>query len=195
MKLPHYPKSFLFSKICLLLVLNLFAISIVHANENLYDQCFTKDYKFSCPDPNLFLQNMGIEINNNIIRMADLYRIDDKELGCHKGSFYADKNEIEYFVKPGKILREFIGGKLLNRILPQNSAIIKVIQDQKFMIASKRINNFIRLKEIDFDENIKLVDEVILDIAMDFLGIIDRSKRNMGCIPLNNNNYLAVRVD
>lgn len=174
-------------------------IPLIYPNDEAFKDCFSPDYNFICTDPDNFFQRMGIDIKKNIVQFKQLHKIDNTKQGCHKGSFYVDKESTEYFVKKCQILNEFLGSKLINLFLDKNTAIVKVVEDQKSTTASLKIPNFIRQKELkDLSIKIKksnVIDTARLTVAMDFIALTDRSKRNMGFITSLPNILRSARVD
>lgn len=174
---------------------------IIPAKEDNFEQCFSKNYDFTCTDPDDFLKKMGIDIEKNIIQMSDLHSTDDFKRGHHKGSFFADEEDNEYFVKKCGLFNEFMGSRLMNVILEENSPLIKIVKDRISTTAAEKLPKFVRKRDyIKKKESRRnkhtITDEVRLAIAMDYIGLCDRNDKNMGYRRLKpRTQFSAVRVD
>lgn len=167
----------------------------LHSNERSFHECFSEDYNFICKNPKEFLQRMNVDINQNILHMKKLHQTNKLKMGFSKGSFHADQNNIEYFVKECSLVHEFIGSRLMNLIVGTKcSPIVKLVKDKVNGIASTKLPNFVRKNAIDL-ENRKIIDEVTLTVVMDYIGLRDRNPKNMGYILLPSNDLQAARVD
>ncbi len=187
-------QSFFFIKFPLVsLIFILFGI-IDSCGEN-FDECFSQDYHFICNDPYAFLKEAGIDINQNTIRHEDLQLKKAKPTGHSKGGIYYDSDKEVYYLKKCKIFNEIVGSRLMNLLVgTQASPIVKAVQNKKKMVAVKKLKSFRMQREAD-TEGKKIVNEVKLQIAMDFLGLVDRHPRNLGYVRLNSKKLLAARVD
>lgn len=172
--------------------------SVVYSYD-MFNECFSDEYDFVCKDPDSFFRKMGIDIEKNIVQLDNLHKTDRTKMGFNKGSFYADKKDTEYFVKKCRILNEFMGAKLIHLFLDKNTPVVKVVEDKKLATASVKIPQFTRQKDLkDSSINVKkhtVRDEVRLQVAMDFIAVIDRNEKNMGFISKDSDTLLSARVD
>lgn len=183
----------------LILVFNFIYIPNPYANHipEIFKKCITENYEFICEDPYAFLEKIGINITEDLIDFNDLTLIQEKPTGACKGGIYAnihDPSQI-YFVKQANSFHEFMASRLMNLIVgTQATPIIKIIKNKSRTTASLKLPNFYMANKADFT-NKTILGEILLIIAMDFLGLIDRHGRNQGYVTLNENTLLAARVD
>lgn len=156
---------------------------------------FLEKYDLIFDDPYKFLLNEGIDIDKNMIRLSNLKRIRKKPTGHCKGGIYCDSNKTIYYVKKCRIFNEFTGSQLMNLLVgTEATPVVKVIKNHKRMAAAIKIKSFkIEKKTNTYYKNI--LNEVELQIAMDFLGLVDRHPRNMGYVRVNSRTLLAARID
>ncbi|PWU07463.1 MAG: hypothetical protein C5B43_00300 [Verrucomicrobia bacterium] len=169
-------------------------------NGKTFQQCFVKEDKYGlyCENPKILLKKLGIENDNYRIKADDLHYVQEKQGTIKTGStlaqIYRDTNKIFYFVQSPKSIRnELIGSKLMSLILgPERTADVKIIEDRPEMIAARMIKGF-QLKRDLSGKNV--IGSADLDIAMDFLGLTNRSGFNIGHIEVNSKTLTPARVD
>lgn len=183
-----------------ILIFNTIFISVPFASDmsyELFEKCFNKKYDFVCEDRYAFLENMGINIEDDLIDFNDLTLIQEKTTGACKGGIYShihDSSQI-YYVKQANSYHELIASRLMNLIVgSQAIPTIKLIKNKTRLIASLKLPNFNMDTKADLT-NKTILGEVLLIVAMDFIGLIDRHARNMGYVTLDENTLLMARVD
>lgn len=158
--------------------------------------CIKQNNDAFCADS--FLQKRGIDVENDLLDFNDLQLTEGKTVGASKGGIYVHKEDPSqiYFVKQTKSqYKEFMVSRFMNLIVgTQASPIIKVIKNKSFTTASLKLQNFSMFEKSDITNKIVL-GEVLLIVAMDWLGSIDRHARNIGYVQISDNVYLAARVD
>ncbi len=171
---------------------------VPHCNCATFNECFPEKYNFICGNPNDFLHQTGITLENNIIDRARLQLLDRKFNGGSSGGIYQG-NHNTYFIKQSNVFTEFIGSKLMSLIMGKKcTPVVKLVRDQIDCIASTKLEKFKTRKELESKKRFKrqkLVGEADITVAMDFLGIVDRHSKNMGYIKLRSKKLLAARVD
>lgn len=178
----------------LLITFYLLNPNIIHSKEKSIHECFKKN-NFTCGDPYSFLHNAGIDINKDIIRLSDLQLFRKKTTNNLKGVYTDSNKKTIYYIKQSNPVTELMGSRLMNLILGTRcTPIVKLVNDQKFTVASLELLNFKTQKKIDV-VNKTIVGEAALVIAMDFIGLVDRHSRNMGYVALDPKTFLAARVD
>lgn len=182
-----------------ILVLNSIFITCPYANDTYqqtFEECFPEKYDFTCEDRYGFLKKMGINIEEDLIDFNDLTLIQEKSAGTSKGGIYAnihDRSQI-YFVKKANAYHEIFATRLMSLIVnPQTIPTIKLVKNKSRTTASLKLHNFTTTHKTDF-ANKQIVDEVLLIVAMDYLGIIDRHANNMGYVTDGHKLFLS-RVD
>lgn len=160
------------------------------------EKCFSKNYNFGeCGDPYKFLLNQGIDIDKDIIHLSKLKRIKKKSTGHSKGGIYRDSHKNIYYVKKCRIFNEIVGSRLMNLIVgTETTPIVKPIKNHKNRVASTKIKSF-KMEKSTYTHSKTILNEVLLRIAMDYLGLVDRHPRNMGFVRQNSKTLLAGRVD
>lgn len=158
-----------------------------------FTDCFPGKFNFNCQDPYNFLLQSGIDVEKNIIDQSRLQLLNQKfSGGCTGGVFKGSHNT--YFIKRSNLFSELIGSKLMNLIVGTKvTPVVKVVRDQANYIASTKLKNFVTRKELQSKRKLKhkiFKGEIQLAIAMDFLGLVDRHSKNLGCVK-----KYAARVD
>lgn len=175
---------------------------ILESKGKSFEECFYKDnqYGFYCGRPKEFFDGIGIKPKEYAMKFADLSFIQEKQGTIKTGSvlakIYMDANKVFYFVQTPKSLRnELVGSKLMNIILgSERTAQVKLLEDKPKMTAARMIKGF-RIKDKAGIGDRKVVGAAELDIAMDFLGVINRKESNIGHVSLNDHTLTPARVD
>jgi len=182
------------------IVLNIIFVNCICARDThkqVFDKCFSQKYDFICEDKHEFLRKMGINIEEDLVDFNDLKLMKDKTYGACKGGIYVDKhdNSKVYFLKQANSFHEIFCSRLMNHIMGTKATpIVKIVKNKKRTTASLKLPNFTMTLKADLT-NKRIKGEVLLAVAMDFLGLIDRHSRNNGYVTLNDNTVLAARVD
>lgn len=184
--------------------------ALLDAQKIEFNECFPKDkkYSFECGNPKEFFNKLDIKTNDHIMSFSELKLVGKKEAGVTKGGVYKDSKNAFYFVKHAQFVKnELIGSRLLNLIIgTETTSVVKLLKDNPKMTASRMIRGFTMAN--DFVKGHKrVIGEVDLNVAMDFIGLIDRHKWNMGYVQVKHKNdaidrklgyaetYTAARVD
>lgn len=192
------------------LLLSFFFILFVtnYSQGETFNDCFSQNFNFTCEDPFAFLQQQGIDINQNIIEYDDLRLKKKKFTGHSRGGIYKDSDKNVYYVKKCKIFNEIVGSRLMNLFVgTQASPVVKAVKNKKKMVAVQKLKAF-RMKKKAKPYGKKILSQVKLSVAMDLIGSVDRHDRNMGFVKLKRKDlpesqlqkkykkfYLAARVD
>lgn len=175
------------------LTIYLFSPNFIYSKEKSINDCLKKN-NFTCGDPYTFLQDAGIDIDKDIIQLSDLQLFRKKTTINLKG-IYTNSSKTLHYIKQSNPVTELMGSRLMNLIVGTKcTPIVKLVNDQKFTVASLELPNFKTQKKIDIT-NKTILGEAILVIAMDFIGLVDRHSRNMGYVVLDSKTLLAARVD
>lgn len=188
----YNPKYFL-SLIKIFFFTTFFHSYIVYGED--FHTCFPKKYNFSCENPSLFLQKQGIDVKKDILHQDNLIITEKQFDGGSTGSIYSDSQGNIYYVKQANVFTEFIGSRLLNLIMGTKcTPIVKLINNDPHHVASLKLKGFKTKKESNVKKK-KIKKAADLSIAMDFIGLADRHKKNMGYVKLNSNTLLSARID
>ncbi|PWU04372.1 MAG: hypothetical protein C5B43_04665 [Verrucomicrobia bacterium] len=177
------------------ILLILFCISplLLHSKEKSLDQCLKKN-TFICGDAYSYLLNIGTNIDKDILPLSSLKMYKQRAESKFK-AIYFDKYKNVYYVKEANPITEFMGSRLMNLILGRKvSPIVRIINDQKFTVASLELQNFKTQESTDLKHK-SIIGQADLDFAMNFIGLVDRHSGNMGYVSLDSNTLLAARVD
>lgn len=149
-----------------------------------FNECF-EDYHFKCENPNDFLLQLGINVENNILDPKNLQVLQQKFNGGCTGGVYQDEvTRNIYFIKQSHVFSEFIGSKLMHLIMGQGrTPVTKIVKDYLGSVASLKLKNFKTRKELASKKRFKkktIIGEAELAVYQDFLGLVDRHPGNMG---------------
>lgn len=136
------------------------------------------------------------KIDRPIIKLEDLTLVDRKYIGEAKGGVFRDRHDVVWFAKAGfQPVHEYIGAKLIHRLRPLQTPITKIVANtekakeftsplRKVLLASRHIISFesssLRKPHVGHDHLV--VDSEQLKVAMDWIGLGDRSEFNQGYI-------------
>lgn len=169
--------------------------ALISSYTQAFDNSFSEIYHFPNTDSYTFLLNQGINVDENILHLSELKRIKKKPTGNSKGGIYRDSDKTIYYVKQCRIFNEIICSRLMNLLVgTETTPIVKIIKNHKRMVASRKIESFRMERNFNTDHK-TILNEVELQIAMDYLGVVDRHPKNMGYVRLNSHTLLASRVD
>lgn len=171
----------LFPILKLITIICLISCNNIYSKEKPINKCLNKKNNFVCGDPFVFLKNYGINIDKDIIQLSNLQLYRKKTTNNLKG-IYIDSNNIIYYIKKANPITEFMGSRLMNLIVGTKcTPIVKIVSDQKFTVASIELLNFKTQKDQDIT-NKTILGETEINIAMDFIGLVDRHQGNMGFV-------------
>lgn len=184
-------KSFFCFNQLLVIIFSLSSIAL-NLNGNAINECLKKNS--TCKNPYEELLHKGIDIDQDIMQLSKL-QLHKKKISNNLKGIFIDSKKNLFYIKQSNPVTELMGSRLMNLMLGTKcTPIVKLINDQKFTVASLEVPNFKTRKETDLN-NKTILGEVELAIAMDLIGLVDRHSRNMGYIILNSNTLISARVD
>lgn len=147
-----------------------------------FENCFPQKYIFNCGNVNEFIDQLGINVEEDILQLSDLKQVEKKFTGIAAGGIYMDSNKVIYFVKASHVATEFIASRLMNEFMgTECTPVVKLLRDDLSKVASRMIRGF-KMYGREGAVPSGLVGEVNLRVALDFICAIDRHGGNMGVV-------------
>lgn len=157
-------------------------------------------YLDQTPAVNLNFSSEIMLSDDSFLNFENLKLVSEKNSGSSGGGVYRDKDGAIWFLKSTKQAEyEFLGSVMINLLFGDKTAKVKLVKNNdqnsvasKNYVASKKLLGFI--PEISLIGSEVIYGDGALAVALDWIGITDRHKENMGYI-LTQKGLEATRID